>query len=770
MKKFSTLLILFWSWISVSHAQQDTITFFGKSNYIFEHLDKEQITTGLMSEYGIPFINVSDYNGTAVSKINYATLQQWRLLYASLYSLQINAKIGMEPLEAINEKIHNLVSRKRAITFALMNYRYQSIREDALNKNLITVHNDQLYDVPARTQSPYQLKRMFAVAPLNQTAFTGKNTIIFSPEMYFGNYKKDIRSISIDLGETGTFRNIRYSTPSVFSFPKPGFVPIAVRITYSDGETVIGHTGIRVHQSPGKNPEQRQTAQKTKTKTETFSQSQNRPITALKPFMGQLANGNISIRFGKGNLNKSIRKPLIVIREVDFEHIHSRGSSEKPLTALSANTVLKDINLRSIPGIPDTYDIIYLNLSDPTDYIQRNAYLLERTIDYINTSKTTYQGRRQENVVLGLGTGGLIARYALRDMELSRQNHQTRVFISYDTPHHGLNIPAGYQAAVQHLANFAFFMTGPSTPSPVVRYIRWADIFPEILHTRDIYDTPAARQVIIQRYFLNQQNHRLSPDYLSYQNFYSELDSMGWPIKTNNFVMSSGSDKGIPLHTENSPFVAFNGNKGMTSDIPQKSKTEKKRTLASEITQTINHTAQPFSLELPSSHYSANSGLKVYFMINPVPENETSAIYSANISIKRNMPWVKNPENLIMKISVDSTPDMLPLDNAPGSPLTINTTIDHLEKPFSRTSRFTNSPGKRRQLSQFCFVPTVSALGIIDPWRNLKKNISKNIVNVSPETINGHFSPDLNQEHLSYTQSSINQILQWQDTVYDDKK
>ncbi|HTN19157.1 MAG TPA: hypothetical protein VL125_01735 [Pelobium sp.] len=50
---------------------QDTTSFYGKSQYIFEHVDKSQISSGLLSEYGIEFLELANYNGTVLADSNY---------------------------------------------------------------------------------------------------------------------------------------------------------------------------------------------------------------------------------------------------------------------------------------------------------------------------------------------------------------------------------------------------------------------------------------------------------------------------------------------------------------------------------------------------------------------------------------------------------------------------------------------------------------------------------------------------------------------------
>ena len=93
------------------------------------------------------------------------------------------------------------------------------------------------------------------------------------------------------------------------------------------------------------------------------------------------------------------------------------------------------------------YDIVILNapvyttdgklIDGGADYIQRNALVLVELINFLNAEKVG----DEELVVLGPSMGGLIARYGLSYMEQNSIEHETRLYISFDSPHRGANIP-----------------------------------------------------------------------------------------------------------------------------------------------------------------------------------------------------------------------------------------------------------------------------------------------------------------------------------------
>jgi mRNA deadenylase 3'-5' endonuclease subunit Ccr4 len=62
MKKLILLLIVITSiFYNVEAQTYDTTTLFGKSGYIFNYVSRTQITTGLLRDYGIDFLNLDNF-------------------------------------------------------------------------------------------------------------------------------------------------------------------------------------------------------------------------------------------------------------------------------------------------------------------------------------------------------------------------------------------------------------------------------------------------------------------------------------------------------------------------------------------------------------------------------------------------------------------------------------------------------------------------------------------------------------------------------------
>ena len=97
------------------------------------------------------------------------------------------------------------------------------------------------------------------------------------------------------------------------------------------------------------------------------------------------------------------------------------------------------------------YDLILLDFVDGATSILKNAALLKNLIHLCNIFK---QGNHSL-VVAGASMGGQVARVALAEMERDHEDHCTGIYVSWDSPHRGANIPLSIQATIDFLAPFS---------------------------------------------------------------------------------------------------------------------------------------------------------------------------------------------------------------------------------------------------------------------------------------------------------------------------
>lgn len=729
-------------------------------NYVFHYVNKNQIATGLLRDYGIEFLNLDNYTGAVLHDSNFVSLDEWRMLYTSLYSSQINSNANMLYLDTVNNLINEYNYTDSVITFIGLHYHYNKLKDYALTNNLMTVSNEQLHDVSGRVESPYESNELFAIAPIRQAAFTGNNSFIFRPELFLSNTSKTISSIAYKKQGLGSYQIAAFNTPFAISYDTAGFYDIDIKISYTDNTILYGHTKIVVYENPNNAGARYGTGT-----TPATSES----VTATKEYLGQLATGDITIDLAANNNTGQIRKPLIIVEGFDADNswgfngvdglvprLNRDVNDNNPLTnPLNLNFGLDDIN---------DYDLIFLNFGNGTDFIQRNAFLLERVIEIVNGRKQNYNGTRQENVIIGMSMGGLVARYALRDMELNNEDHETRLFISHDAPHWGANIPVGLQAAVQHLAPWQIINVGGQFP-----WISWVDMFPAVADALNMFNSPAAQQMLIQRYILSGQT--LTPDNNAHNTFLNELNTMGWPQSCRNLTLSNGSCNGTKQFPDNGTIFTLDGNRSMTyfgslwrSLIITLAGSS--GGLFNGIATLNNPQFNQWAMlwQFPLSLFATSSSIGLDFKVRAVPSSGTQEIYRGDIYSKKKILWVINVKNYFIKCHVNSFAGMLPLDNAPGGVYDVNEFgIDPNLISNQLPSFFNGYVTSSLLQPRFCFIPTVSSLAVNNPSNYLTSNICTTINCITNSNVQNYFAPQVNELHISYTQTSANWILGEQD-------
>ena len=249
--------------------------------------------------------------------------------------------------------------------------------------------------------------------------------------------------------------------------------------------------------------------------------------------------------FGEGeyeifldNVDGILDNPIIVLDGFD-------PGDGRDITALYNSLSFGGENMADILR-DEGFDIVILNAPQYTtggkdidggaDYIQRNAMVLVALIDEINAQKVGIQ----ELVVLGPSMGGLIGRYALAYMEQNSLPTETRLYISFDSPHNGANIPVSLQYLINYLAQE---LDDPDA----------------IAIVDGVLNSPAAKEMLYDHllgHLLSgdptQQDPTLllpagAPDFRDA--FQAELDALGFAQQVRNVSMVNGSGLGTTTGT-----------------------------------------------------------------------------------------------------------------------------------------------------------------------------------------------------------------------------
>ncbi|MDR0231796.1 MAG: hypothetical protein LBI82_06720 [Dysgonamonadaceae bacterium] len=603
--KFRLLLSVIVFIPAIVWAQDPRTDFKKQMNNLFQQVDKSRITSGLLSDYAFEVVEISPFNGIP-SDTNYVNTATWVGLYSSIYDAKINNLITLESPDVVAEKFIEATATGNATPLAMMHYLYDKLDDDALNKGWMTYGNGRIWDVAGKP-SPYLKRNLFAVAPQN-TIFDG-NTVafVFKSDLFFRNNSQNISRLEINFNDEGGYKTATWNTPLSHTFSSSGEKTIAYRITYSDGTSYLSKTKIYINEP----------------QTQLRAGGRSVPLDKRS---GIHSGGELEIRYASDNTSQTLKKPLIIAGPFDM-------SSILTLTDFSGYDLEKI--LKEVPDIEKAidwleYDIVYLRYNDGLDDIFRNAALFKQAIKWVNENKAP---DASPNVVLGISMGGLVARYALRSMEIDvekgvegAQGHNTWKYISFDSPHKGANLPLGLQAMIRDIQNFAVAIYGFKVWDP-------AKIVPILAQLYGVLDAKATRQMLI--YYCNKN---MQIDNSEHEKFQQEYDRVGFPLKCQNVAVSCGSGSGATLFVPETCLFRFDAE--VKFDTMQSYSIGLISLFASPFVCGVGITAGgvDFATLLQiflSNTLPGNSLLKINYIVNALPDRRVAKVYDGHIYYRK---------------------------------------------------------------------------------------------------------------------------------------
>lgn len=291
----------------------------------------------------------------------------------------------------------------------------------------------------------------------------------------YDNLDVNISSVVINFGDGNALKTMVPGDQTVqATFNSPGDKTISYTIIYSDGveQTISSIVTVANATAPTGYP-----------KNDEISKIDLWPITATIQFRGYEPNdgyimgkGDAYVHYARGR--EQVRKPIIILD--GFDPTDSRKVEEIYRRRLTYNngSALLGHELRET-GSNNEYDVIILNFpiystsqavvescSKPylctyvdvpkeidggSDYIERNAFVLVELLQRVN-AQLQANNPGEKVILIGPSMGGLISRYALTYMEEHGMNHNCKLWISFDSPHRGANIPIGAQLQLESLS------------------------------------------------------------------------------------------------------------------------------------------------------------------------------------------------------------------------------------------------------------------------------------------------------------------------------
>jgi len=223
-----------------SKSQVDTSTTQKLLQYIFQPLDKSQVPTGFMEEYGCPMLPMATFNGTLTDS-NRMDMNLWRTLYFQLQTGWCRTTSNPLPtIASVNTTIKSNINDTLPIAIPLIVAQYNTVRTDAFTSNLLSYNSGtkQVSDVPGRPQNPYDTKNLFAACPQRKQTITGNETFVIKSGTIWNNTSKTISQVQIDFANGQGFQTVTIGTPIGVSYTDTGTKRWTLKVTLNDNSVL----------------------------------------------------------------------------------------------------------------------------------------------------------------------------------------------------------------------------------------------------------------------------------------------------------------------------------------------------------------------------------------------------------------------------------------------------------------------------------------------------------------------------------------------------
>ncbi|WAC10807.1 T9SS type A sorting domain-containing protein [Dyadobacter pollutisoli] len=459
------------------------------------------LNNGVISSHEIASFQSLSKSGHVPSQ-EPVTAEDWQSLYQRLIDTDLRPKNERLPdLNTLTETDPNKATKNNVVPIGILDLDGIYLTGKQIADNEQSKKNNQFVDF-----STYEPVRIITASVLQEDVFEADILFRLNPSLYISNHDHSIQNLEIDFHDGKGYATYPLSAQLIpHHFSNLGKQKIDFRLTSGD-KIFAFQTQVNVLQLERLKPFMEFEVNAPRIWTDTSSAN-----FADKTARTALAGGNIRIILGCDNI---LNKPIIIAEGFDM-------GQNVNLDYLEAKyrDAFRDYLLEG-------YDLVLLDYTDARDAIQNNAQVLKALIQQVNQMKTG----NNPSIVVGESMSGLVARWALREMENQGIPHQVNLMICYDTPHQGANVPVGmtqlyWETNVTVLTQviFKFLAKG------------WRNYY-------EALNTPAAQQMLLHwGGSINTGVGNKSPFFDSFRAQLLALGNGGYPQSCRNIAVIHGS-------------------------------------------------------------------------------------------------------------------------------------------------------------------------------------------------------------------------------------
>ncbi|MEJ7779322.1 MAG: alpha/beta fold hydrolase [Daejeonella sp.] len=521
-------LLLFFLALNYFTVQAQTLKNYTQTaDSCLSYLDKSGITTGILYDRVYPFAALAIFNENYADTSSYSHfIQGYNELYNAAYS-----NSGMLATESFDQQISGKL-KAGIYPVSILNYKFNYLDTMSVEDNLITTSGLLMFDVANRPRSPYIERLLTLAAVLTDTITASAAYFELPSSFYLNNTGNVISTVDIDFGDGSGFHQLTIGQGISINYSSAGLKTLHYYINYASGPQVETYSTVYVN--PSASYLMRSSGVTVNgASCNGIEHPVQMPVEADIDYQGYeesfpiKGEGLATIYYHNTDCDQIIKKPIIIIDGFD------PGSKREAGKLVDENLIYKDAANNNknfaVDMLDKGYDVIILDfkqyekngksIDGGSDYIQRNAFTLVKLIQWVNQQK---ENNGEQLVVVGPSMGGLISRYALAYMEQNSMPHNTRLWVSFDSPHLGANIPIGDQWMLDYFGNILGVKSAKSSLDGTL-------------------NSPAAKEMLLHHYLANTEAP--SPHWTR-TSFMQELNSLGFPTQLRKVALINGSGNG----------------------------------------------------------------------------------------------------------------------------------------------------------------------------------------------------------------------------------
>lgn len=718
MKKIYLLLgLLIASYLSINaQITTDLKVEEKKVDDLLINVDKSKITNGILYERVYPLSRLKRFNEFSSDTTNHKNFLQ---TYSEIYRSSED-KSKFYDIDKFRDDKQNMYLDKLNIWFGILNIDYSSLNINENEKlSGLKLENEKLY--PIEGKDPFIKNRLVMVSPFIGTVIGNHTNFKFDSKYFIQISDNNIETLTFeienqkfDVIESGRLTKNDYN----IQFSTAGDKIIKFDINFKNENRITTYARLSVVF-----PEQ--------VNRITRGLIEDGNITADLPFQGYSESipryGHIQYRIyyrTNDGVNPTLKKPIIVVD--GFDPMDNRKFEDEDCRLNSSCFDFYDGNMINHHSFREGfyygtdyskdvlsqlqakgYDVILVNqpthrisqnasvtIDGGADYIERNARAFVKLIQTIN-QRLLNNGSNEKLVIIGPSMGGQITRYALAYMEKNNLSHNTRLWLSIDSPHNGANIPMAVQANIHFLG-----------------WVGNGDEQARIMYNNMLKST-AAKQMLI--YQLNETNPTTF-----YSTYYNNLytnglpNSNGFPLNLRKIAIANGSMTGVTNGSPNQKVLDYPGFKRILG----------------------------FDTKVANSEewFLPNNGTNQTYY-----KGLTTVVdwYFLGVSITQYTSTYRTNQNDI-RGSIDASPG--------GRFYATQMLYESIGKGY----RDNDVRGELRSLQGFAsFIPTISALAFKNTNFNWSNSVNRNLVCSNETYFDSYYAPRENQQHTSFTDENV---------------